>query len=80
MEGLGFEGFVFRDGFIVIVDPYPEVSGLYDPLLQLCCLDASLAMQPVLSRFKSVILTSGTISPLELYPKILSFVVRNPKP
>ena len=72
--------FLFRDGFIVIVDPYPEVSGLHDPLLQLCCLDASLAMQPVLEKFKSVILTSGTISPLELYPKILSFVVLNPKP
>ncbi|XP_026192298.1 general transcription and DNA repair factor IIH helicase subunit XPD [Cyclospora cayetanensis] len=64
----------YWDGFIVIVDPYPEASGLHDPLLQLCCLDASLAMQPVLKRFKSVILTSGTISPLELYPKILSFV------
>lgn len=64
-----------RDGFIVIVDPYPEVCGLYDPLLQLCCLDASLAMRQVLSNFKSVILTSGTISPLELYPKLLNFVV-----
>eukprot|EP00920_Eleutheroschizon_duboscqi_P006534 GHVT01015475.1.p1 GENE.GHVT01015475.1~~GHVT01015475.1.p1 ORF type:complete len:456 (-),score=70.68 GHVT01015475.1:608-1975(-) len=63
----------YCQGFIVITDPYPEAEGLYDPLLQLCCLDASLAMQPVLNRYQSVILTSGTISPLELYPKLLGF-------
>ncbi|PHJ25070.1 dna excision repair helicase [Cystoisospora suis] len=64
----------YCEGFILICDPYPEAVGLYDPLLQLSCLDASLAMQPVLKRFQSLILTSGTISPLELYPKLLNFV------
>jgi len=39
--------------------------------LVLKCLDASLAMQPILKRYSSVVLTSGTISPLEMYPKIL---------
>jgi len=63
----------YWDGFIVITDPWPEATGIYDPLLQLSCLDSSLAMQPVLKRYQSVILTSGTISPLELYPKILNF-------
>lgn len=33
--------------------------------------DASLAMRPVFDRFKSVVVTSGTLSPLELYPKLL---------
>jgi len=34
-------------------------------------LDASIAIRPVLKRYQSVVLTSGTISPLEMYPKIL---------
>ena len=43
------------------------------PALQLACLDASLAMKPVLGKFQSVIITSGTLSPIELYPRILGF-------
>ncbi|GIX65786.1 DNA excision-repair helicase [Babesia caballi] len=62
----------YSAGFIVIVEPYPQGS-LYEPLLQFSCLDASIAMQPVVDNFQSVILTSGTISPLEMYPKILNF-------
>lgn len=38
------------------------------------CLDASLAIKPIFHRFQSVIITSGTLSPLEMYPKILDFV------
>merc|ERR1712176_1479048 len=47
------------------------MGGIYDPNLLLSCLDASLAIRPVLKRYRSVILTSGTLSPLEMYPKIL---------
>jgi len=61
----------YAQGFTVIVDPYPEAEGLYDPIVRLSCLDASLAIRPVLKRYQSVVLTSGTISPLEMYPKIL---------
>lgn len=60
-------------GFIIITDPYPEAPGIYDPVIQLSCLDSSLAMKPVLERFRSVVLTSGTISPLHLYPRLLGF-------
>uniref|UniRef100_A0A0G4HEZ2 DNA 5'-3' helicase n=1 Tax=Chromera velia CCMP2878 TaxID=1169474 RepID=A0A0G4HEZ2_9ALVE len=63
----------YWEGFIIIVDPYPEVTGKYDPLLQLSCLDSSLAMRPVIDRYQSVVLTSGTISPLDLYPRLLGF-------
>ena len=42
-------------------------------VLQLSCLDASLAIKPVFERFKSVIITSGTLSPLDLYPTLLNF-------
>mmetsp|Transcript_29077 Transcript_29077/g.67424 ORF Transcript_29077/g.67424 Transcript_29077/m.67424 type:complete len:828 (-) Transcript_29077:62-2545(-) len=61
----------YSQGFSIIVDPYPEAQGIYDPTLILRCLDASIAMRPVVKRYQSVVLTSGTISPLEMYPKIL---------
>jgi len=61
----------YSQGFSIILDPYPEAEGLYDPMVLLSCLDASLAMRPILKRYQSVVLTSGTISPLEMYPKIL---------
>merc|ERR1711865_1330605 len=41
--------------------------------LQVVCLDPSLAMQPIFSRFQTVILTSSTLSPLHIYPKLLQF-------
>ncbi|KAI0562959.1 DNA helicase [Gracilaria domingensis] len=60
--------------FGVIFEPFDErLPNIPDPVLQLACLDASLAMRPVFQRFQSVILTSGTISPLPLYAKILGF-------
>lgn len=65
--------------------PIPfSISRKYLPLLPLWtrsqllllghrCLDPSLAMGPVFERFSSVVITSGTISPLDMYPKILQF-------
>merc|ERR1712168_558688 len=41
--------------------------------MHLACLDASIAIKPVFERFQSVIITSGTLSPLDMYPKILDF-------
>lgn len=41
--------------------------------IKLACLDASLAMKAVFTKFKSVVITSGTLSPLDFYPKILGF-------
>lgn len=69
----------FYQGFAMILEPYPDDSkGLlgqqaYDPVIQLYCMDASLATKPVFDKFKNVILTSGTISPLDMYQKILNF-------
>ena len=59
-------------GFAVLVDPYPEMEGMYDPQLELSCLDASIAMRMVTDRFPTVVLTSGTLSPLSIYPKLLN--------
>jgi len=46
------------------------------PTLQLACLDASVALSPLLERFRTVILTSTTLSPIQFYPKLLSFEPR----
>ena len=40
---------------------------------QLSCLDASLAVKPVFQKFQTVVITSGTLSPIDLYPRILNF-------
>ncbi|BAM80033.1 nucleotide excision repair protein XP-D [Cyanidioschyzon merolae strain 10D] len=56
----------YSAGFVVINDPEERI-------FHLACLDASLAMRPVLTRFKSVVITSGTLSPLWFYPRLLTF-------
>lgn len=37
------------------------------------CLDSSIAIKPIFDRFQTVVITSGTLSPLDMYPKILNF-------
>ncbi|KAJ3670316.1 hypothetical protein LUZ60_010640 [Juncus effusus] len=64
----------YAKGFSVIIEPYDErMPNIPDPVLQLTCHDASLAIKPVFDRFQSVIITSGTLSPIDLYPKLLNF-------
>lgn len=72
----------YADGFMLIIEPFDGTSGVHDPVLQLACLDASLAIRPVFERFASVIITSGTLSPIDLYPRLLNFqpVVRESLP
>lgn len=58
--------------FAIVFEPVDDrLPNIPDPVIQLACLDASLAMKPVFSRFHTVVLTSGTISPMNLYSKIL---------
>ncbi|KAG2438141.1 hypothetical protein HXX76_005750 [Chlamydomonas incerta] len=64
----------YAKGFAIIMEPYDErLPQVPDPVLQLSCLDASLAMRPVFSKFQTVVITSGTLSPIDLYPRILNF-------
>ena len=63
----------FQKGFGIIIEPYDErTPSIRDPLFQLCCNDASIAIKPVFERFQSVVITSGTLSPLDMYKKILA--------
>ena len=64
----------YSEGFMVLFEPFDERNpAIPDPKLELCCLDASLAMKPVFERFHSVVITSGTLSPLDVYPRVLNF-------
>lgn len=74
----------YTQGFTIIIEIPDDArqivsSGLnqISPVLYFACLDASIAIKPVFDRFKSVIITSGTLSPLEMYPKILDFRAAN---
>ncbi|NXJ58716.1 ERCC2 helicase, partial [Spizaetus tyrannus] len=64
----------YSKGFTIIIEPFdnrtPTIS---NPILHFSCMDASIAIKPVFERFQSVIITSGTLSPLDIYPKILDF-------
>ena len=65
----------YQTGFTVLFEPLDETAaaGATSALLTLSCLDATIAMRPVLSRFRAVLITSGTLSPLEIYPRLLDF-------
>ncbi len=46
----------YLEGFAVIFEPLGSMlAGICEPLLQLCCLDASIAIKPVIERFKTVL-------------------------
>lgn len=64
----------YDKGFLLILEPYEsETATVPNPVLHFTCLDAAIAIKPVFDRFSSVIITSGTLSPLEMYPKMLGF-------
>lgn len=64
----------YEQGFALILEPFEtENSTVPNPILRFTCLDASIAIKPIFEKFSSVIITSGTISPLDMYPKMLNF-------
>lgn len=61
-------------GFTIIIEPFEDKAPMIaNPILYFSCMDASIAIKPVFDRFQSVVITSGTLSPLDMYPKILDF-------
>ncbi|KAJ6663644.1 hypothetical protein lerEdw1_009723 [Lerista edwardsae] len=64
----------YSKGFTIIIEPFDDrTPTIANPILHFSCMDASIAIKPVFERFQSVIITSGTLSPLDIYPKILDF-------
>ncbi|KAF5947227.1 hypothetical protein HYC85_013184 [Camellia sinensis] len=61
----------YTRGISIIIEPFDErMPNIPDPL---SCHDASLAIKPVFERFQTVVITSGTLSPIDLYPRLLNF-------
>ncbi|KAK9667776.1 hypothetical protein RND81_13G010500 [Saponaria officinalis] len=57
----------YARGFSIIIEPFDErMPHIPDPILQLSCHDASLAIKPVFDRFQTVVITSGTLCPMVL--------------
>lgn len=54
----------YSKGFKCVFQPNTMTEEFMEPTLTLACTDASIAMSAVFKNFPSVILTSGTISPL----------------
>ncbi|XP_046401434.1 general transcription and DNA repair factor IIH helicase subunit XPD [Ischnura elegans] len=64
----------YTKGFTIIVEPFDDKTpSVPNPILYFSCLDSSIAIKPVFGRFQTVVITSGTLSPLDMYPKILDF-------
>lgn len=64
----------YETGFLLIIEPFESnTATVPNPVLHLTCLDAAIAIKPVFERFYSVIVTSGTMSPLDMYPRMLNF-------
>ena len=69
--------------FVILLFRYPDYSWwsycffnvllMNSSVLQLSCHDASLAIRPVFDHFETVVITSGTLSPIDLYPRLLNF-------
>jgi len=62
----------FKKGFTVVFEPFNSYS-IYEPILHLTCLDPSIAMKKIFSTYRNVVITSGTLSPIGIYPKLLDF-------
>ena len=69
---LGALAGTYQSGFAILFESLDE-RGIPDPRIQLACLDASLVMRPIFTKYHSVIITSGTLSPIEMYPRLLDF-------
>ncbi|KAH9043239.1 DNA repair helicase [Lactarius pseudohatsudake] len=64
----------YEKGFLLILEPFEtDNATVPNPIFHFVCMDPAIAIKPVFERFSSVVITSGTISPLDMYPKMLQF-------
>ncbi|KAK6164685.1 hypothetical protein DH2020_001549 [Rehmannia glutinosa] len=58
---------------ITDTDEFLHIQTICDLATLLCCHDASLAIKPVFESVPVCYYTSGTLSPIDLYPRLLNF-------
>lgn len=69
----------YTKGFTVIVEPFDDKTPtVANPVLHFSCLDSSIAMKPIFDRFQSVVITSGTLSPMEVRLTSDSYQIHGP--
>ena len=63
-------------GFMLIMEPFDDrTPTISNPVLHLSCLDASIAVKPIFSRFQTLVVTSGvrfTLSCCQTYLQSIS--------
>ena len=64
-----------EEGFRVVYEPEEASSANthWDSAYSLICCDASIGMRNIFQKYRNVLLTSGTLSPLEMYENMLGF-------
>jgi len=62
---------MFKSGFGIVIETYPNSPEQYFPIIQLFCLNPSLVLEPCLAKFKHSVLVSYSFEPPELYCKLL---------
>ena len=61
--------------YVVIFEPWDTFApSVFNPVLRLYCVDPSIALKNIFKKFRNVVITSGTLSPIEAYPRMLVFV------
>jgi DNA excision repair protein ERCC-2 len=61
----------YQEGFKIIYEPFYDTGKKIMPVIKLVCLDSTLGMKLVLDRIGSLVLTSGTMTPMDMYERIL---------
>ena len=67
-----------EEGFKIVSEPEEATASNshWDSAYSLVCCDASIAMRHVFEKYRNVLLTSGTLSPLDMYSNMLGFTPR----
>jgi len=64
----------YEKGFLLILEPFKsETATVPNPILHLTCLDASTFIETIFERPFLVVVTSGTVSSLEICRNMLRF-------
>ncbi|KAK8793313.1 hypothetical protein WA158_004672 [Blastocystis sp. Blastoise] len=64
----------YSRGFYVISESTAVSSTTtFKNILEFCCTDPSIIFKEIQKRFQHIIITSGTLSPLDMYTRLLSF-------
>lgn len=64
----------YSTGFQIVIEPVKDLTDQItrETAIQFICLDPSFAMKAITDKHDNIVLTSGTMSPVELYTKILN--------